>query len=376
MKRKNDAEEVTSNKLSRSVNEDKVMTEEMSDALYSEYLGMIRKLITQEGVGVNIKEREDEDRALIMAARFTKSCVEIASLLIELKANVNEKNGNGHTALYFAIFNLNVELAEVLLDAGATFDSDIIVTILIDAIDCYLLETENDIEKFKAIIVLLQDHGADIDCPIGEGETSLSRNRSEIDPPRNIGDTPVMVALYNHMPEIACFLVTRDAEFDYESFMIAVNSGHAGTVRTFLDHGANVNAFTTSSDFNTFTGCYYITVLESAAVNGYAEIVNILLEEGSDIDRDSIYSTISLIVNHSDYNETAYTNQEVINLLIVNILTQTDTYTDTDTDTESITQEQVVIANEDNQTEPMEQPQTIEECSCTGVADEFNAGIL
>ena len=178
------------------------------------------------------------------------------------------------------------------------------------------------------------------------------------------------------MPEFACFLVTRDAEFDYESFMIAVNSGHAGTVRTFLDHGANVNAFTTSSDFNTFTGCYYITVLESAAVNGYAEIVNILLEEGSDIDRDSIYSAISLIVNHSDYNETAYTNQEVINLLIVSILTQTDTYTDTDTDTESITQEQVVIANEDNQTEPMEQPQTIEECSCTGVADEFNAGIL
>jgi hypothetical protein len=260
MKRKNDAEEVTSNTLSRSVNEDKVMPEEMRDALYSEDLGMIRKLITQEGVGVNIKEPEDEDTALIMAARFTKSCVEIASLLIELKANVNEKNGNGHTALYFAIFNLNVKLAEVLLDAGATFDSDIIVTILIDAIDCYLLETENDIEKFKAIIVLLQDHGADIDCPIGEGEPSLSRNRSEIDPPRNIGDTPVMVALYNHMPEIACFLVTRDAEFDYESFMIAVNSGHAGTVRTFLDHGANVNAFTTSSDFNTFTGCYYITV--------------------------------------------------------------------------------------------------------------------
>jgi len=374
MKRKNDAEEVTSNKLSRSVNEDKVMPEEMRDALYSEDLCMIRKLITQEDVGVNVKEPEDEDTALIMAARFTKSCVEIASLLIELKANVNEKNGNGHTALYFAIFNLNVELAEVLLDAGATFDSDIIMTILIDAIDCYLLETENDIEKFKAIIVLLQDHGADIDCPIGEGETSLSRNRSEIDPPRNIGDTPVMVALYNHMPEFACFLVTRDAEFDYESFMIAVNSGHAGTVRTFLDHGANVNAFTTSSDFNTFTGCYYITVLESAAVNGYAEIVNILLEEGSDIDRDSIYSAISLIVNHSDYNETAYTNQEVINLLIVSILTQTDTYTDTDT--ESITQEQVVIANEDNQTEPMEQPQTIEECSCTGVADEFNAGIL
>jgi hypothetical protein len=109
-------------------------------------------------------------------------------------------------------------------------------------------------------------------------------------------------------------------------------------------------------------------------VNGYAEIVNILLEEGSDIDRDSIYSAISLIVNHSDYNETAYNNQEVINLLIVSILTQTDTDTDTDTDTESITQEQVVIANEDNQTEPTEQ-QTIEECGCAGVAGGFNAVI-
>lgn len=103
-------------------------------------------------------------------------------------------------------------------------------------------------------------------------------------------------------------------------------------------------------------------------MNGYTEIVNILLEEGSDIDRDSIYSAISLIVNHSDYNETAYNNQEVINLLIVSILTQTDT------DTESITQEQVVIANEDNQTEPTEQ-QTIEECGCAGVAGGFNAVI-
>jgi ankyrin repeat protein len=357
MKRKNSIDIEANrelNKLVQSSPQD--MIDKMFNTISSYNLDLngIRELIDQ-GVDINIQEGEDGDTALICTIRHSNFRIEIAKLLIELRADVNKENDEGNSALDFAILKLDPELVKVLLEADATFDPDIIITTLIDVADYCLLKTKDDTENLKAIISLLLDYNASINFPISENEPTLLRNSDEdacFRPLREAGHTPLIFTIHNRMPELACLLITRGADvnddngadsaltltldlgmsevaellirqgadFEPRLFRMASDSGYSGAVKEFIIRGADVNV-----RYN----C--LTALEFAAINGQSSIVNILLESNN-LNRDSIYIALWQVVNQENYY-----HQEVINLLIINLLTHTNA--------EPVTHEHVMIAN-------------------------------
>jgi ankyrin repeat protein len=83
-------------------------------------LNLVRDLITL-GANVDWQDKENYDQtALHMAAR--KHQIEIAMMLIDAGANLDIQDYNDRTALHWAAVNDHPHIAQMLVDAGANLD--------------------------------------------------------------------------------------------------------------------------------------------------------------------------------------------------------------------------------------------------------------
>src|SRR5215471_11057969 len=142
--------------------------------------------------------------------------------LLKQKVDVNEAQADGNTALHWAAYRDDVEMARLLIQAGANPN---LKTRLGDVAPLHLAATNGD----AAVVELLVKAGADVNAANGNGTTPL---------------------------------------------MFAAASGRTDAIRILLDQGANVNARDTS---------HGQTALMFAAALNRAPAIKLLVKRGADV---------------------------------------------------------------------------------------------
>ncbi len=180
----------------------------------------------------------------------------LMDLLIGAGADADTQNDYGATPLHVAGSNASAEAVEKLFDAGA--DPNVALPTGVTP----LMEASR---RGKADVVsLLLSHGAD---------PKLSES--------NGGQTALMWALGENHTEVVRLLVEHGADVnapsggDFTPLMFAAQQGNADTAQLLLDAGADPNAAYPPSG---------MTPLLIASVSGHAQIVPVLLDGGADPD--------------------------------------------------------------------------------------------
>ena len=148
---------------------------------------------------------------------------QVRSLLAE-NADVNVAQGDGSTALHWAAYRDDSEMARVLLQAGATVG----VTTRIGDFTPLLMAARNG---SAAIIELLAEGGSDVNAP------------------NTVGTTPLMLAAAAGKPGAVKVLLDRGAEVEAKdtingqtAAMFAAATNSAQAIKVLAEHGADLNA--------------------------------------------------------------------------------------------------------------------------------------
>jgi len=188
------------------------------DAARKSDTATVRALL-KKGVDVNIRDI-DGTTALYWAAYENNS--ETAELLIRAGADVKAANRYGVAPLYLACVNGNAGLIEMLLKAGADPNSA-------GADGETMLMTASRTGKQEAVMALLA-HGANANAKESRrGQTALMWAAAE-------GHAEVVKALVEHGADIHA-----RANGGFTPFLFAVREGQIGAVRALLAAGADVN---------------------------------------------------------------------------------------------------------------------------------------
>ena len=184
--------------------------------------GDAAQVLIAAGVDLNTHARGDGTTALHLAAQ--RGSVEVAAVLIEAGAAMDARDTFGNTPLHYAAGNDQVGVAALMLDAGA----DINVRVIQDGLKPLHRAAEGNA---PGMIELLVHSGVDIDEKSSSG-----------------GQTPLI---------------------------IAVDRGQADAVRTLLELGADVNG---APDVDPV---FPSTPLELAIRSGLDEIADMLRAAGA-----------------------------------------------------------------------------------------------
>ena len=188
------------------------------DAARKSDTATVRALL-KKGVDVNIRDI-DGTTALYWAAYENNS--ETAELLIRAGADVKAANRYGVAPLYLACVNGNAGVIEMLLKAGADPNSA-------GADGETMLMTASRTGKPEAVMALLA-HGANANAKESRrGQTALMWAAAE-------GHAEVVKALVEHGADIHA-----RANGGFTPFLFAVREGQIGAVRALLAAGADVN---------------------------------------------------------------------------------------------------------------------------------------
>jgi ankyrin repeat protein len=209
----------------------------------------VRSLLSQH-VDANVSEA-DGSTALHVAAQ--RDNLEIADLLIAAGANVKAATRYNITPLALACTNGNAAMIESFLKAGADPNSA-------SEQGQTALMTAALTGKVDAVKVLLT-HGADINAkePI-RGQTALMWAASE----GNTGAVELLI-------EFGADLKIK-SKGGLTPLLFAVRNAHIDTVLALLSHGASVNDVAPDGT----------SALNMAVVNAYFELASVLLDHGAD----------------------------------------------------------------------------------------------
>jgi uncharacterized protein len=211
--------------------------------------------------------------------------------LLEQRANPNDADADGTTALHWAVHAGDVELASTLLDAGASATAANRY-----GVPPLILAAENGDE---ALVALLLERGAGANDALPEGETALMTAARAGDVPtietllahganpnareQWKGQTALMWAAHeDNAPAIAALLAAgaeRDARStggDFNALLFAVRAGALAATRALLDAGADANQQIADGT----------SALVLAATNAHYELAATLLERGADANAD------------------------------------------------------------------------------------------
>jgi ankyrin repeat protein len=212
-------------------------------------------------------------------------------MLLQQRADANDADADGTTALHWAVHARDVELASALLGAGA----GAAVGNRYGVPPLYLAAENGD----AAVVTVLLEHGADPNGALPEGETALMTAARVGDLPtidallahgadpnareQWKGQTALMWAAHeNNAPAIAALLAAgaeRDARStggDFSALLFAVRAGALAATRALLDAGAGVNQQLADGT----------SALVLAATNAHYEVAAELLERGADPNAD------------------------------------------------------------------------------------------
>jgi ankyrin repeat protein len=225
---------------------------------------------------------------LLTAARDGDRSAALA--LLGERADPNEAEADGTTALHWAVHNDDIELVKRLLAAGAKADvaNDYGATPF----------TEAAIGGNAAILAALLDAGVDVNAANSDGQTAL-----------------MVVARGGQVPAVELLLErgadvnAREARKGQTALMWAVAQSQGPVVAKLIEHGAEVDARSTVNDWerlvtaeprqkNLMPGGF--TPLLYAARQGCIECARMLLDAGAAIDLtdpDGVTPLLSALLN-------------------------------------------------------------------------------
>jgi len=198
--------------------------------------------------------------------------------LLEHGADVNEAQGDGMTALHWAVTNQDVEAARSLIYAGASVRA----TTRLNAVTPLWLAAQSG----DAVMVYM-----------------LLDNKAEADAANGDGVTPLMIASASGNPDVVQVLIERGANpnaseraYGQTPLMFAAANNEADVIAVLVEKGADVAAATkvrTSSMTEPMGG---LTALHYAVRQGNLEAVDALLDRGADINQATADDTTPLML--------------------------------------------------------------------------------
>ena len=206
--------------------------------------------------------------------------------LLQHHADVNATEADGFTALHWSAQRDNLEIADLLLNAGANVKAASRFNITPLSLAC----TNGD----AAMIDRFLKAGADPNATSEQGQTALmtAALTGKTDAVKLLlvrgakvntkepwkGQTALMWAASEGNTDAAGMLIEFGAEVNAKSnsgftpFLFAVRNGHIDAAKVLLEHGANVNDVAPDGT----------SALGMAVINAYYELAVVLLDHGAD----------------------------------------------------------------------------------------------
>jgi ankyrin repeat protein len=203
----------------------------------------------------------------LSAALRTGNSAAARALLAE-RADANDADADGTTALHWAVHHGDAELAAMLLDAGANVDARNRYGVP----PMYLAAENGD----AALTKLLLERGADANTALPEGETALMTAA-------RTGDTATLDALLEHGARVN----EHEGWKGQTALMWAAHENNAPAIRTLLSAGADRDVRSAGGDFS---------ALLFAVRAGAVDAARALLEAGADPNEALLDGTSALVL--------------------------------------------------------------------------------
>ena len=206
--------------------------------------------------------------------------------LIDTGTDVNVAQGDGTTALHWAVYHGDAALVHTLLDHGARADAvnDYGSTPLAEAVKI----------ASEELVQVLLDAGADVESPNEDGQTALMLAA-------RVGSVEIAERLLG----LGADVNARETWRDQSALMWAVDASSPELTKLLIDHGADIEARARANDWpsqmtteprNQYRPTGGLTPLLYAARAGCRGCVEALLDAGADPDRPNPDGVTPLIV--------------------------------------------------------------------------------
>ena len=263
-----------------------------------------------QDVGVRDKDRYDGNTGLHEACSAGQE--DIADLLIQLGADVNIKNKDHHTPLYYAYQSISPSLVSLLVKSGSEVsrvhqtvlqgDADALRALIRQGADvnqqdpcmkCSLLHVACLMGHSDLVTCLVQQ-GAQVSAvdggsctPLhlacGQGDTQIVQylitHRADVNVVNSDKVTPLHIACRKGLTEIAKYLITHRAGVNVVDSVedtplhIACRKGLTEIAKYLITQGADVNVVNRDK----------VTPLHIACSKGLTEIAKYLITQGADV---------------------------------------------------------------------------------------------
>ncbi|HYE88107.1 MAG TPA: ankyrin repeat domain-containing protein, partial [Vicinamibacterales bacterium] len=262
----------------------------------------MRKAVTTVGLIIAIAIGVHAQSAAPIASAAQNGDREAVKALLKKGVDVNEAQGDGTTALHWAAIKGDAEMAQMLLVAGA----NVRATTRIGSYTALYLAAKGG---YADVVAALLAAGADAKAVTANGTTplmiaaaagdtrsvtSLIENGADINAKETKGETPLMFAAAFNRVDAVKLLLARGADHKASTkvtdlFALTApeeeNMARQGMGRT-TTRPADIAGATRAYRYNELISSQGgLTALLFAARQGYADVVNALLDAGADINQ-------------------------------------------------------------------------------------------
>lgn len=209
-----------------------------------------------------------------------------ALALIGDGADVNEAQGDGTTPLHWAVYKIDVELVDALLEAGAK-------PAVVNAYGSSPIGEAVNVAN-AGLVEKLLDAGADVEAPNLDGQTALMLAARS-------GSIDVAELLVAHGADVN----TRETWRGQTALMWAADADFPEMARLLIEHGAEVDIRAVANDWRAqitsepraqYRPTGGLTPLLYAARSGCAGCVAAILDAGANIDRPNPDGVTALMI--------------------------------------------------------------------------------
>ncbi|KAK0654967.1 ankyrin repeat-containing domain protein [Cercophora newfieldiana] len=237
-------------------------------AARNEHVEIVKMIVNFDPDSPSRNSQDPEAPSPLWALALSKnldSASKTAGLSILAKsANINARNTQGSTLLHRAAFTGDVDLATLLLNAGAD------------------IQIRDNLGRYPLHYAAIRGHSSTLSLLLSHlGDTIINH----INSPDNSGLTPLMLAAGSNHANIIHTLskhgadsLARSTPNGYSALYIACSQGHMFTAAYLLGQGADIDGVDSKGN----------TCLHVAARNGYVDMVRALLGMGADRSKRSV----------------------------------------------------------------------------------------